>query len=325
MKKFKDKNILLIGDLMLDTYLYGDVDRVSPESPVPVVDIKKTENKLGGASNVALNIKKLGSNPIICSVIGDDDNSKIMKQLLLDNNIKIDNIICSKDRKTTNKTRVIGNGYQIVRFDDEITDVLNHYDYTNLIRRIELIIEKQQIDVILLQDYDKGVIDRNLINDIIKLADNDIPIVVDPKKRNFNHYKNIKLIKPNFKELMDGLNIDIESDMDRDEILKLGSNKLHKKGIEIVVITLSGDGIFFSYNNGKNFKILNGLKRNVSDVSGAGDTVISIISTLLTSNIDIKDMIEISNIAGGIVCEYKGVVPIDIEKLNVELKINHFI
>jgi len=317
---FDNKNVLLIGDLMLDTYLCGNVDRVSPEAPVPVVDIYNRTDKLGGAGNVALNIKKLGSNPIICSVIGNDVNGKKLINLLKDNDISTENIILSDDRKTTNKTRIIGNDYQLVRFDDEMIDVLNYDDYTNLSRKIELIIEKQNIDVVLIQDYDKGVIDRNLINEIIKVTNNDIPVIVDPKKRNFNFYRNIKLIKPNLKELKDGLNFDKISDIDRDDLLMDGAKKLHKKGIDIVLVTLSDEGVYLSYNKGKKFIYINSKKRNVSDVSGAGDTVISIISVLLTNKeLKIDDIAKISNIGGGIVCEKKGVVPIELNELLNEI------
>jgi len=313
---FENNKILIIGDLMLDTYLHGTVDRVSPEAPVPVVNVKSKENKLGGAGNVALNIKQLGSEPFVCSVIGNDNSGKALKELLIKNSISTDYIISSDSRKTTNKTRLIGNKYQITRFDDEITDELNYNDYTNLTRTIELIIEKHDIDVILFQDYDKGVIDRNLIDKIISLSV-DIPVIVDPKKRNFGFYKDIKLIKPNFKELKEGLNID--SGLDRDEVLKLGVKKLHKKGIEIVFVTLSDDGIFVSYDDGRKSQIVPGTKRHIYDVSGAGDTVISIISTLINKELDILEIAKISNVAGGIVCEQSGVMPIDIEKLMKEL------
>ena len=312
---FKNNKILIIGDLMLDTYLYGTVDRVSPEAPVPVIDVQSMDNKLGGAGNVALNVKQLDSEPIICSVIGNDDSGKKLKEIMNENGIMTDYIISSDSRKTTNKTRLIGNKYQIARFDDEMVDELNYNDYTNLTRTIELVIEKHDIDVILIQDYDKGVIDRNLIDKIVELSV-DIPVIVDPKKRNFSFYKNIKLIKPNYKELKEGLNIE---SVERDEVLKLGVKKLHKRGIEIVFVTLSDDGIFISYDNGRKSKIVPGTKRHIYDVSGAGDTVISIISTLINKDLTIDEIDKISNVAGGIVCEHAGVMPIDIEKLKNEI------
>lgn len=319
---FENKKILIVGDLMLDTYLIGDVNRISPEAPVPIVNIKNKINKLGGAANVALNIKKMGSEPIICSIIGNDENGEILKKILNENEIETSFIISSNDRRTTNKNRLIGNDFQICRFDNEIIDDLNYNDFNNLSRNLDLIIDRKNIDVILMQDYDKGVIDRNLIDNIIKLSETEkIPVIVDPKKRNFNFYKNIKLFKPNYKELKEGLNLD--SNLDRDEILKIGSELLHKNGIEILFITLSGDGIYISYDYGKKSKIISGIKRKVFDVSGAGDTVISIISLLIKSNIPIEKIAEISNISGGIVCENIGINPIDKEKLLCELKLKN--
>jgi len=314
---FKDNKILIIGDLMLDTYLFGDVDRVSPEAPVPVVNITNKKTKLGGASNVALNIKQLGSKPIVCSVIGNDDNGVKMKEIMEFEGIKTDYILFSDDRITTNKTRVLGNKYQITRFDEETTVDLSYYDFLNLSRTLENIIEKEDIDVILIQDYDKGVIGEKIINKIIGLSNNNIPIIVDPKKRNFSFYKNIKMIKPNLKELIEGLNLD--SNLERNEILKLGTIELHKRGIDVAFITLSEDGVFVSYDGGRKTKIVPGVKRLVSDVSGAGDTVISIISTLINKDISVDKIAEISNAGGGIVCEYVGVVPINVEMLMEEI------
>lgn len=317
---FKNKKILIIGDVMLDTYLYGNVERISPEAPVPIINIKEKIDKLGGAANVALNIKNLGSEPILCSIIGNDLNGNILKELLEKSEIKSDFILKSNDRKTTNKTRLIGNNTQIGRFDNESTHDLIYNDFKNLVRNLELIIDKENIDIILIQDYDKGVIDRNMINKIINLSKTEkIPVIVDPKKKNFNFYNNIKLFKPNFKELKDGLNLE-NSTMNRNEILNFGSKELHKRGIEILFVTLGEDGIYISYNFGKDGAFIEGIRRSISDVSGAGDTVISIISTLICNDeLSIYDIAKISNIAGSLVCEESGVVPINKEKLLKEL------
>lgn len=316
---FKSKKILIIGDVMLDTYLHGDVERISPEAPVPIINVKNQINKLGGAANVALNIKNLGSEPIICSVIGNGLNGNILKKILNDNNINTEYILKSENRKTTNKNRLIGNNVQVGRFDDETTHDLNYNDFKNLSRNLEIIIDRENIDIILIQDYDKGIIDRNMIDKIINLSKTEkIPVLVDPKNKNFNYYKDIKLIKPNFNELKDGLELE-HSTLNRDEILKKGSKILHNRGIEILFVTLGGDGIYISYDFGKKTKTISGIKRNISDVSGAGDTVISVISTLICDNISIEEISKISNIAGGIVCEEIGVVPIEKEKLLKEI------
>lgn len=305
---FKNKNILIIGDIMLDSYLFGDVDRISPEAPVPIINVSLKQNKLGGAANVAANIKALGGTPILCSVIGNDSNGKILLSKL--KKLKIDSkyIIQSKSRITTNKTRIIGNNHQMIRIDDEITTELDFDDKNLLISSISTILNNN-IDCILLQDYDKGILNDTIISTIIIKANKlNIPIIVDPKKRNFSYYNNITLFKPNFKEFKEGLNITNDNKL---ELLKNGANKLHQRGIEIVVVTLSEDGIFLSYNKGKISKIIQPKSKiSVVDVSGAGDTVFSIISMLINI-INIEDVLKIANIGGGIVCENFGVTPID--------------
>jgi len=316
--KIENKKILLIGDLILDKYLIGDVNRISPESPVPVVELKSEENKLGGLANVALNIKNMGSEPIICSVVGNDNNGKLLKTLLNTNDIKVDYILESFKRKTTVKTRVIGNNYQIVRFDDEITTELKDDEYKILFNNIKRLVESNEIDIILLQDYDKGVINGDLINDIKKLVRSKIPIIVDPKLRNFNNYSDIRLFKPNLKEFTDGLRLN--TDLELDEKLNVGTNILHKRGIEIVIVTLSEKGVYISYDYGKKTKIIPSETKNIIDVSGAGDTFISILSTLLTTELTIEQISYISNVGSGLVCELPGVVPVDLKKLKEKIE-----
>lgn len=312
MDLFKNKNILIIGDIMLDSYLFGDVERISPEAPVPIIDIKTKQNKLGGAANVATNIKNLGGNPILCSVIGKDQNGNILLSLLTEI-CSTSFIYQSENRITTNKTRVIGNNHQMLRIDEELKSELNSEDQDHFLTLIDNALDKN-IDCILFQDYDKGVINESIITKIsIRSNFSKIPIIVDPKKKNFSSYKNVKLFKPNLKEFKEGLNL---TDSDKNKLLKNGSEILHEKGIEIVFITLSENGIFVSYKKENNIinKIIPGTARDVADVSGAGDTVIAVIAMLL-NDIDIEEIAKIANFAGGIVCEEVGVVPIDKEKL----------
>lgn len=298
---------------MLDSYLFGNVTRISPEAPIPIVDITTKQFKLGGAANVASNIKNLGGNPILCSIIGKDDKGEKIISLLKKEKIDSTFIYKSKNRVTTNKIRVIGNNHQMLRIDEEIKSELGK-DQKDFILIINKIFELNNIDVIIFQDYDKGVLNETIISLItIKAQSMNIPILVDPKKNNFNHYKNVTLFKPNFKEFKEGLNI---SNNNRIETLKNGSKILHKKGIEIVFVTLSENGIFISYKKDKKIinKIIPGNQIDVVDVSGAGDTVISIAAMLL-NDMDIEKIAHISNLAGGIVCEEVGVVPIDKNKL----------
>ena len=298
---------------MLDSYLSGSVDRISPEAPCPIVDIIKKENKLGGAANVANNIKSLGGTPFLCSVIGNDSTGNTLISILKEKDISTQFIYQSNNRTTTNKTRVIGNNHQILRIDDETKTELND-DYNKLLSLINSAFNHTNFDCVLFQDYDKGVINKEII-DIVTNKSNylNIPIMADPKKNNFSSYKNITLFKPNIKEFKEGLNLNNTNSL---ETLKEGSLILHDKGIEIVFITLSEDGIFISYKKDNNIinKIIPTKKINVVDVSGAGDSVISVVSMLI-NNIDIEEIAIISNLAGGIACEEVGVVSINKNKL----------
>ena len=314
MNLFKNKNILIIGDVMLDSYLFGTVDRISPEAPVPIVDITSKQYKLGGAANVASNIKNLGGTPILCSMIGKDQNSEIFLSLLEKIEISREYIYQNKDRITTNKIRIIGNNRQILRVDDEINTDLLYKDQCDFLNLINKIFSNHKIDCILFQDYDKGILNQHIIDTVTQISISlNIPIIADPKKKNFNFYKNIILFKPNFKEFKESINITNQNKL---ELLELGSKELHKKGIEIVFVTLSEDGIFISYKKDNNIisKIIPGIAIDVIDVSGAGDSVCSIIAMLI-NEIDIEEIAIISNIAGGIVCKEIGVVSIDKEKL----------
>ena len=311
---FKNKNILIIGDVMLDSYLFGNVERISPEAPVPIIDITQKQYKLGGAANVAANIKNLGGNPLLCSIIGKDTNGDVFLSLLKNIDVSIDYIYQNPDRLTTNKTRIIGNNHQMLRMDEEIKDELELNDQIYLLILINKVINNQKIDCIIIEDYDKGIITKKIIEELSNISKIlNIPILVDPKKKNFSNYKNIKLFKPNFKEFKEGLNL-IGSD--KEKILEIGAKILHERGIEIVFITLSENGIFVSYKNEDLLisKIIPGTARNVADVSGAGDTVVAVTSMLL-NDIHIEEIANLANLAGGIVCEEVGVVPIDKEKL----------
>jgi rfaE bifunctional protein kinase chain/domain len=316
---FDNRKILIVGDVMIDTYLFGNVDRISPEAPVPVVDVIIKQDKLGGAANVAMNIKELGGTPFLCSVIGSDTKCDTMFNILSTNKISTKYISKVPTRITTNKTRIIGNNQQMLRVDEEIIENLNTNEFILLKNDIEKVLKNEDIEVILIQDYDKGIVNADIINLLTKKAKElKIPILADPKNKNFNDYKNLTLFKPNFKEFKEGLNI---SATYRKELLEIGSQLLHKKGIKYIFVTLSENGIFISEKKGKKItnKIVHGISRSVSDPSGAGDTVIAITSLLIEKE-PIEKIAQICNIAGGLVCEEIGVVPVDKDKLFEEMK-----
>lgn len=312
--KFKDSNVLIIGDVMLDSYMFGKVNRISPEAPIPVVAIDNKEFRLGGAGNVALNIKSLGANPILCSVIGDDNYSNILFELLDDLNMSNEGIIKEQERKTTVKTRVISGAQHILRVDEEDTFNLKNKTTKTLISKINDILNKYDISNIIFEDYDKGVISKLLIDEVKKsAAEKNIIISVDPKKKNFKNYKGVNLFKPNFKEFCEGLKLDIDKNSDIEMLAKESIKFINDNNINTLLITLSEKGVFIC--NKDKWKHFPAEIRNISDVSGAGDTVISVASLLMSKGANIETIAVAANLAGGLVCEKTGVVPINIEEL----------
>jgi rfaE bifunctional protein kinase chain/domain len=317
---FKSLKTLVIGDVMIDSYLWGKVDRISPEAPVPIVSVNRRENRLGGAANVALNIQALGATPILCSVIGDDSKAETLIELLKQQNLSAKGIIKSADRITTTKFRVIGNHSQMLRVDEEIEHDLSSDETKMFFQKIVQLSENENIDVIIFEDYDKGVITPSLIEKVTEIAQKkSIPVTVDPKKKNFKHYRDVNLFKPNLKELRDGLKLDFSPENLKD--LENAVDAIHQKNnIDNIIVTLSEAGVYISEKekNTQNIlsrKIIPAHVRNISDVSGAGDTVISVASLCMALKLDLFTIATLSNLAGGLVCEEIGVVPVNREKL----------
>lgn len=306
---FNEQNILIIGDVMVDAYLWGKVDRISPEAPVPIVHIRKKESRLGGAANVALNIKALGAKPIICSIIGDDLEGSELIKLLDVENIDADYLIKINERKTTVKTRVLAQNQQVLRIDAETETEISKSETDLVLEKFHIILEKNQIDAIIFQDYDKGLITPYLISEISKSAKaKNIPIIVDPKKRNFLSYQNVDVFKPNLKELKEGIKVsfDAKNINQLREYVELLRNKIQAKGI---LLTLSELGVY-AMDNEKN-SLTPAHIRSIADVSGAGDTVISVVAVCIAAGLSIFDAAKLGNLAGGLVCEKVGVVPVD--------------
>ncbi len=314
IEAFKNKKVLIVGDVMIDAYIIGKTDRLSPEAPVPVVNIERYENRLGGAANVALNVTALGAKPILCSVIGEDKEGKDYIKLMGQNKLETTGIIASKGRKTTTKTRILGNNHQLLRMDNEVTHDLSKSENKQLVSVFKKLVK--QCDVVILEDYNKGVLNQDNIPQLIEIAKSaGKPITVDPKHKNFLSYKGVTLFKPNLKEIKEGIN--------SDKNLRLKDNlvsaviELHKTlNNDMTMVTLSEDGVMITDH--KDFEFIPAHFRNISDVSGAGDTVISVASLCLACGYDMTITAELSNLAGGLVCEETGVVPINIEKLKKE-------
>ncbi|MGM0613254.1 MAG: bifunctional heptose 7-phosphate kinase/heptose 1-phosphate adenyltransferase [Bacteroidota bacterium] len=309
---FNQQKVMIVGDVMVDAYLWGHVERISPEAPVPVVSVDKRANRLGGAANVALNVKALGATPIPCAIIGKDTRGDEFRGLLEKRNITDDGIITSKYRSTTTKFRIIGNNTQMLRVDEETTYDLNTEEQNLFVENCEKMINQHNPDVIIFEDYDKGLITVEVIDKITALANEaKIPVVADPKKKNFLNYKGLSLFKPNLKELKEGLNLNELNTFDKIEkaIFKLQDQQTH----ELVMVTLSDKGVMIS--DGTEIIRLPAHYRSIADVSGAGDTVIGTLALCLAQNLAIRDIAAISNLAGGLVCEHVGVVPVNKEKL----------
>ncbi len=306
--KFNGLRILVIGDVMLDAYVMGKVNRISPEAPVPIVSLENEDARIGGAGNVALNLLALGAKPIICGVIGEDSSGDKLLNLFEKNGISTDGLVKSIARKTTVKTRVISNKQQLLRIDSESTFPLLESEEIKLNDTIQNIIN-QGIDGIIFEDYNKGVLTDSVIQNTIKIAkEKDIPTAVDPKKENFLSYKGVSLFKPNLKELKEGLNLNFDFNSNKD-LFEKGIEVLEEKlQNEISFVTLSENGVFIKNQTEKYYVPAH--MRSISDVSGAGDTVIAVATLCLISGASTKQIAEISNLAGGLVCEKSGVVSI---------------
>lgn len=313
LHQIQGHKVLVIGDVMVDAYVWGSVDRISPEAPVPVVTVKNRTHKLGGAANVAFNIKSLGADPILCSVIGKDTKGEEFLQLLQNQDLSTLGIVRSENRITTTKFRVLGNNVQMLRVDEEDLSPIIEEDSDTLKKQIKSIIELNDIKAIVFEDYDKGVISEELINYVSKLASKKgIYISADPKRNNFPYYQNITMLKPNLKELNEGLNLQIENGK-IEEITVAARALLDKHHLEEVLVTLSEHGLL-TVNKTESHHIPTQAK-GIVDVSGAGDTVISALTLMRMSGIGLEESAIVANLAGGIVCEEVGVVPIGKENL----------
>ena len=300
---------------MVDAYLWGSVSRISPEAPVPVVAISKRENRLGGAANVALNIIALGATPILCGVIGNDSKGETFQLLLSESNLSNEGIIVDDKRKTTSKTRVISAAHHLLRVDEESTENISQVTENLLLLKISKLIDSKKIDIIILEDYNKGVLTEKVIISIIALAKSkNIPVSVDPKKSNFFKYQGATLFKPNLKEFMEGTKI--EGQPFHLQTLQQQAKKF-KSDLDIhkILITLSEKGALIC---GEQEIHVPAEVRNIADVSGAGDTVIAVASLALASGLNDAQIVWISNLAGGLVCEKVGVVPVDKAQLLME-------
>lgn len=310
-KSFCASRIAVIGDLMLDRYMFGAVSRISPEAPVPVLDIQDEQARLGGAANVAHNIHGLGAMPVMLGVVGDDTSGLILKGLFSDLGFPLDGIITDHTRPTTVKTRVIAGSQHMLRIDHERKNDISTETEDRLCAVLEDSIS--QLDAIILEDYNKGVITRSLIRRVIELGRaHDRPVLVDPKFSNFFEYKQASVFKPNRKETEDALGLRLNNDRD---IELAGRKLLDVLKAENVLLTLGEKGmLLFQSGEPEPFAIPT-RARQVADVSGAGDTVIATLAVAMACGVGIRDAALLANRAAGLVIEELGIVPIYIDQL----------
>ncbi|MBK0402064.1 D-glycero-beta-D-manno-heptose-7-phosphate kinase [Adhaeribacter sp. BT258] len=313
---FDELTALIVGDVMIDSYLWGKSSRLSPEAPVPIVNVVKTEKRLGGAANVALNVQALGATPLLCSVIGDDMEGADFERLLEEKQLSLEGIVKSVERVTTTKQRIIAGNQQLLRIDSEHETDLTEFEERHLLERYEKLLGK--CDVVIFEDYDKGVLTERIIDKLIARArEKNIPTVVDPKKKNFLSYVGVSLFKPNLKELKEGLKVEF-ADANLEAFEHAAETLQQKLQAGNILITLSERGVFCTDGETKTY--IDAHMRSISDVSGAGDTVVSIAALCLARQMPLPLLAGLANLGGGLVCEQVGVVPIDKGRLYEEAR-----
>lgn len=317
---FDDLKILVIGDVILDHYLIGKVDRISPEAPVPVVLHQIEEYRLGGAANVALNIKAMGATPYLLSLVGIDVYGEKLIKLLEETSLSTSFITKDEHKTTSCKTRILARNQHLLRYDRETTDWIKKEVEVELVLKIKKLLKEERIDAIIFQDYNKGLLTDSLIVEVLKLAKEEgIKTLADPKKANFLAYSGVDWFKPNLREINEGLGLSISEHNPQLEELEKAAQKIEQNLKNThTLITLGAKGMYYQTPTEKG--ILPTEERQVADVCGAGDTVISVLSLGVAANLKTQEAVALANIAGGQVCEKVGVVPIDKETLLREYK-----
>jgi len=308
-EQFNRLKVVIVGDVMLDTYWWGNTDRISPEAPVPVVSLKKKEMRVGGAANVALNTASLGAETTIISIIGEDADGIALAALLNGHGINTSMLLNSKERITTNKMRVMSRNQQMMRLDAEITTDISAALELEMINNVRTLFQTNCPDVLIFEDYNKGVLTKHLIEQLILLCKEfGVVSTVDPKRNNFLAFKGVDIFKPNLKEVKEGLNIAVDKiDLNTLDTIHTALHEVLEH--QISLITLSEKGVFYQMQN--DAKIIPTHVRSIADVSGAGDTVIAVASLVYTATKNMQLSAEMANIAGGLVCEEVGTAAIN--------------
>jgi D-glycero-beta-D-manno-heptose-7-phosphate kinase len=312
--RFQGKRIAVIGDLMLDRYIWGSVNRISPEAPVPILQVESESARLGGAANVANNIKALGAEPVLFGIVGDDQSGAKLREILGEMNLSCEGIVTDPDRPTTVKTRVIAHSQHVVRLDHEQRKDINGKTVADMMRVLKS--AGSDIEAILLEDYNKGMLTKDLLKQVIDFAMTDGKIVsVDPKQSNFFEYRHVTVFKPNRKEAEGALGMPANTD---EQAVAAARELLNRLECKNVLLTRAEKGMTLVEENGASMHLPT-KARQVADVSGAGDTVISTLTVALVAGATIGEAATIANHAGGIVCGEVGIAPVDKERLFIEV------
>lgn len=314
LQQAKHKRVLIIGDAMLDHYVHGRVTRMSPEAPVPVVEQEREEHRLGGAANVLLNVLALGMQATLVTVIGKDSAGDLFLERLRQIKAPTTAVVQALTRPTTVKTRVLSNGQQMLRIDREITDPITTRETAEVLKLVTTSIEANRPDVIIFEDYDKGVITPALIASVTQLADSrSIPWVVDPKKRHFFTYRGAHVFKPNLKELRDVVPFEVQPEA---QSLQRACDWLRGQlDHACTFVTLSEHGVFIESREGGTGTVYATEPVAIADVSGAGDTVMAIVALGVACGAKSAVLARLANLAGAQVCAKSGVVPVDVDAL----------
>lgn len=309
IKKCCGKRIAVVGDLMLDQYYWGSVSRVSPEAPVPVIDLEKETWHLGGAANVAANLSTLGASPILCGIVGNDSAGETFRGAAESIGISHEGLFTDVNRPTTVKTRIIGNNQQIARLDSEVRDPISSEGERFI---VDVLSSEDSLSGIIFEDYNKGTLTPKLIGSIIELArSKNIPIFVDPKFDNFFVFEGATVFKPNKKEAAQAIGFALNT---KDDIARSGAILLEKTNAENILLTLGADGMMLFERSGKTHSVPT-YARKVSDVSGAGDTAIATLAAMVAAGGSVAEAAAIANFAAGVVCEQPGIVSITRDEL----------
>ena len=317
LSRLKDVKVLVAGDVMLDRFWWGDVTRISPEAPVPIVRLNSTSLAAGGAANVAANISGLGAKPFLLGCVGNDSEADELLSVISNSRIPTENLIRSPLRRTTVKTRVIAHGQQVTRVDQETVEVLTENEKDRALESFSKLLP--DVDAIAISDYAKGFFSDDLLKTIIEMARNrDLPVIVDPKGRDYSRYQGASVLTPNRREAALACNLE---DTGKTVAIVAGEMLCAERDFAAVLITQGEDGMTLFEQNGTSIHFP-ALAREVYDVTGAGDTVIASIAVSLGAGLDIQEAAKIANIAAGLVVERVGTAVVTIDEVAASLAEN---